>query len=92
MSLAHSCLSLVDIIPASFHSQMLCDYLFLALGLWAPEPGLGLNQAPLFSGETVAAETSLQNLSHCLWEWGQPFPHLHPSYHLNVAFSLNPWL
>ena len=71
--LADSHLSLVERIPADFHSQMLCGHLFPVLVLWAGEPSTGLRRK-------LCLEISLWNLSHQLWELGQPFSHLHTSY------------
>ena len=72
VSLADSCLSLVNRIPTNFYSQMLCGCLFPALALWDGEPpeqgGLGVQTPPLFSQGTFAAEISLQNLSHSPWD------------------------
>ena len=78
MSLAESRLSLVDRNPTDFHSD----------GMWVLLPGSGAlgwgsqlgNETPPFSGETFVAQISLQNLSHCPWEWGHLFVHLRPSY------------
>lgn len=63
VSLEDSCLSLVDIIPTDFQSQILCWHLFPALVIWSGEPGLVLR--PFASkGGHPNAELSLRNLSH----------------------------
>ena len=56
--------------------------------MWMPLHGSGaLNwgpwldvETPHFSGGPFEAELSLWSLSCHLWEWGQAFLHLHPSY------------
>lgn len=79
MSLADSHLSLVDRILTDFYSHMLCRYLFPALVLWIGEPHRELRpHTP--HGEPGQLEIFFQNLSPCLWEWGQPVLHLCPSY------------
>ena len=66
--LADAHLSLVDRIPAGFHSQMLCGLLFLTgaldLGAWCEV------ETPTSSGGTFAAGISLWILGHCMWVYG----------------------
>ena len=86
-SLVNSCLFLRERNTAIFHSQILCACLFLALVLWAGEPGLMLRH-PCFSGgtPTLAAEITLWNLRCCLWKRDQTFSHLCHSYGSQYGF------
>ena len=66
-----------DGIPAGFHSQMLCGLFFLALVLWAGEPGIELG--PLIP-QGVPLQSRYPSQFNCLrWVWDQPYSHACPS-------------
>ena len=76
--LADSHLSLVERIPADFHSQMLCGHLFPALVFWAREPGLGFR---FYTSQMEPLQIRYLSESQPLPVGvGHPFSHLHPSY------------
>ena len=62
--------------------------------MWATLPSSGTfgwraqsgDETPYYSGGIFTTQISLWDLSHCLWEWGQPFLCLLPSYHSQCGF------
>ena len=77
--LEDSCLSLADRIPASFRNQMLCGCLFLAVVLWAGDPGVRL-RAHASQGKPLQLRYP-PGISADAVGVGPAFLNVHPSYH-----------